>query len=295
MISVLWGCFGYNNVDCRANGARPRHKETILVNAEQMPLYYGVIDFYRTEMARRYQLGNVRRFEAFAPISDADIGRLREYFLGRIYPPAKVRADQDVALEAMREVFRHPQRLAPLTGAALRSVWRLGRHAPAAITASVRTLEAYVEARYFESILLTNAVKAGVTPEETGDRDLMLRLLRTVPDREVKKLIDDLVGLFRILANIPMLRAGVQVMDNVIATMRKKTSHYSDLEIHGVEFATGMVEGGLELVEGHFDNAMIRSVVKGIENVEADWFDGVARDYVPLPLDKGPNPATNLA
>lgn len=264
-----------------------------LVNPEQLPLYHGIIDFYRLEMERRYQLANVRRFAVFTPIGDEDVHRLRGYFLGRIYPPARVRADQDVALEAMREVFRHPQRLAPLTGAALRSVWRLGRHAPAALTASIRTLEAYVEARHFERILLKNAMRAGIMPRDTEDRDLMLRLLRTVPDAEVKKLIDDLVGLFRILANIPMLRAGVQVMDNVISTMRKKSSHYNELEIHGVEFATGMVEGGLELVEGHFDNAMIKTVVEGIETIEADWFEGVARDYTPLPLDDAPpgNPA----
>jgi hypothetical protein len=259
-----------------------------LVNPQQLPLYHGIIDFYRDEMDRRYQLANVRRFPVFEPIGDEDVHRLRAYFLGRIYPPALVRADQDVALEAMREVFRHPQRLAPLTGAALRSVWRLGRHAPAALTASIRTLEAYVEARHFERILLANAERAGITPANTQDRDLMLRLLRTVPDREVKKLIDDLVGLFRVLANIPMLRAGVQVMENVIATMRHKSGHYNDLEIHGVQFATGMVEGGLELVEGHFDNAMIRTVVEGIETVEADWFDGVARDYTPLTLKGAP-------
>ncbi|MFP4500688.1 MAG: hypothetical protein ACLFTT_06780 [Candidatus Hydrogenedentota bacterium] len=253
-------------------------------NLHENPLYPGIVNFYRSEMERRYQLTNVRRFPVWAPLADEDIAQLRNYFLERIYPPAQVRREQDAALEAMHSVFRSSKRLAPLTGAALRSLWRLGRHAPAAVKAAIQTLDAYVEARRFERILLRNAVAANLTVRDTGERETMLRLLRTVPDREVAKLIEDMVGLFRLLANIPMLKAGVRVMDSVMETMRKKEHLYTDLEIHGVSYAIGMVRGGLELVDGHFDETMVEAVVAGIETVEQDWFDNTVAAYAPLPL-----------
>jgi hypothetical protein len=250
-------------------------------------LRLGIIDFYRSEMERRYQLPNLRRFAVWKSISDSDVERLRHYFLARIYPASSVRMEQDRALEAMRAVFRSSRRLAPLTGAALRSLWRLGRHAPAAVTAAIRTLEAYAEARHFERLLLANAEQAGLNEADTQRRDTMLSLLRTVPDREVARLIDDMVGLFRILANIPMLKAGVRVMDSVIEAMRAKAALYSPLEIHGVTYALDMVRGGLELVDGRFGQDEIQTLVAGIETVEDDWFTNVVATFEPLPLGRG--------
>jgi hypothetical protein len=53
---------------------------------DDSPLRDVVLGFYREELRRRYQLINIRRFEEFEDIDDAQISNLRDFFLDQIYP-----------------------------------------------------------------------------------------------------------------------------------------------------------------------------------------------------------------
>lgn len=241
---------------------------------EQQTLRTAIIGFYRDELARRYQLDNVRRFDDFTEISDAQIEALREYFLHRIYPPMEQREQLDFAVDHLGGVLRSPKRMRPLLGVAMASVWKMGHRLPAAVSAGLSTVDAYRESRKLENYLLSYAVKRKVTLLDTGKREKMVALIAGVPEKEVKRLIYDILNLFRALTNIEMLRTAVELMDLFIKTMRAKPAYFDQQDMDGVTLGRDLVQGGLHLFE-NIDPADFPKIIAGIEKVELDWFERI--------------------
>jgi hypothetical protein len=230
-----------------------------------------VIEFYRRELEARYQLENVRRFPEFNPISDARIERLREYFMQRIYPPPEQRKKLDDAFDHLNELLRSPHRLGPLVTTALRSLWRLGHRLPAAVQAGRSTVDAYRETRKLEACLIENAVRMGLRPKDSSDRTKMLQLIAGVPEKDVLRLIRDIVNLFRSLSNVALLETTVDIMKQSKAVMERHPDLYTENERAGLQLGLDIVSGGLALFRDmkpeEFDG-----VLRGIEAVETDWF-----------------------
>lgn len=240
-----------------------------------MDLKHAVIEFYREELRDRYQLDNVRRFSHFDPIPDAQVDTLREYFLEYIYPPPKIRDTIDDAFDHLGEVLRSPRRLRPLMGTAIGSMFKFGTRLPAAISAGVSTLDAYMETRKLEKLLLQAARELGITKQDQGNRDRMICIMANVPEEDVRKLIHDVMQLFRALSNTKMLVTAVEFLGKCAELMKKRPELYTEHEVEGITLGRAVVKGGLDLFEDLGDEDL-RNMVVGIEQIEMDWYAWVS-------------------
>ena len=233
-----------------------------------------VIRFYRQELDRRYQIENVRRFENFDRVSDAHVEALRTYFLSHIYPPVERREKLDDAINRLGDVLKSPRRLRPLMGAALKSMWRLGPSLRTAVSAGISTLDAYNEARKLERIMTETAEKQGVTPADEGNRDRMVGIMADVPEKDVARLIKDIMTLFHALSNTKMLATAVEFLEQCTKIMMQRPEMYPPEEIEGITLGRQLVQGGLDLFL-QLDPEMFPQIIAGIEQVEWEWYRSV--------------------
>ena len=247
-----------------------------MTNAQQA-LKNAVISFYRAELDRRYQLENVRRFENFDPVSDAHVEALRNYFLTHIYPPVERREQLDDAINRLGDVLKSPRRLRPLMGAALKSMWRLGPSLRTAVSAGISTLDAYNEARKLERIMTETAERQGLTAAEFENRERMIGIMADVPEKDVARLIKDIMALFHALSNTRMLKTAVEFLEQCTKIMVQRPEMYPPEEIEGITLGRQLVQGGLDLFL-QLDPKLFPRIIEGIEQVEWEWYRRVMEE-----------------
>ena len=238
------------------------------------PLHRGVVDFFRGEMLLRYQTKHLRRFAEFERLSDAKIADMRDFFFRELYATGELRHEQDTAIESLMGIFLSPKRVAPLTPVALQSLRNLGRSAPTAIVSARRVLDLYNRARDLENQMVAHARYYRIRVRDTTDRDTMLWLVQTIPEEKVRRVIKDVTRLFEMSANLPMMRAGVQMLVAVQEVMVRKPDKFAGHEIEAVDYATGLAEQAQEQFE-EFSQKEIDALVAGILAVETDWYEEV--------------------
>ena len=241
------------------------------MSSDEIDLRHAIIEFYREEMRRRYLIENVRRFDLFQDVPDAQIDQLRRYFLGHIYPPMESRDRLDDALNRMADVIKSPRRLRPLMGAALASMWKLGKALPAALSAGNSTLDAYLHARKLEAVMVKTAEALGLGPEDYGNREKMIRVLADVQERQVMRLIKDIMKLFHALSNTKMLATAIEFLDTCTGIMAEKPELYTQSEIEGIRVGRELIEGGLALFL-ELKPEQFPRIIAGIEQIELDWY-----------------------
>lgn len=236
-----------------------------------------IVEFYRDEIKNRYQVVNIRRFKEFEPISDVEINALREYFLHNIYPAPEKRQGLDDAFDNLNVMLKSPKRIKPLLKTAFTSIFKLGGQIPSAIAAGRATVDAYMETRKMEGLLYESAEELGLTAQDKNDRNKMVQLVSNVPEKDVKRLIYDIINLFKALSNVKLLLLTVDIMEKSLVIMRKNPKVYAESEVEGLELGLAVVQGGLDLFkdmeEGHFSH-----VIAGIEQVELDWFQMILEE-----------------
>ncbi len=234
----------------------------------------GLIDIYRESICQRYQLERLRRFPEYDSLSDRTVESLRGFFLDQLYPPSAERQDLDEAFDAAIALARSPAKLLPMTGTALRSLWRLGRQLPAAMSAGAATLEAFRETRRLEAALQGHLDRNGLTPADLEDPQQFARMIAGVPRREVERFRGEVLRLFRTLGNVPLLETTLRIFEQCLGVMRRKTERYSDAERSGFRLGCGVLSGGIVLF-GALDSGQVPLILQAIERIEIDWYEAM--------------------
>lgn len=240
-------------------------------------LKHAVLRFYREELCARYQLENVRRFEEFKGVSDAQIVALRDFFMERIYPEPQERDQLDAAFDQLGHMLRSPMRMQPLVGAALTSLWRMGHRLPSAIGAGRATIDAYLKTRLLESEMMAEAKRLKFKEKDFASRDRMIRLIIAVPEVQVMQLIKDILALFHALTNTEMLQVAAQFMRECSKVMEKRTDLYTDDDREGVALGLGLLEQGLALFLS-VKKEQFPAIIEGINQLELDWYQRVLKE-----------------
>lgn len=241
------------------------------------PLRCALIDAYRKELRTRYQLKNVRRFEELDELSDDKIKALREYFLKHIYPPSKQRELLDDAFDHMGSVITSPRRLTPLMGAVFKSLWTIARMFPAAVRTGVSTLEAYLETRRLEKLMLQYAEEHEYTAEDLKVRENIVAMVAGLPEKEVMKFLREVIRLFQSLSNVKLLAAARDIMERSVDVMESRPDLYHENEIAGLQLGYGIIEGGVELFS-ELEPEEFPVIIKGIETIELDWYERILEE-----------------
>jgi hypothetical protein len=236
-----------------------------------------VLNFYREELRRRYEIRNVRRFKPFDGVSDEQIAGLRDFFLDQIYPSPAKRQQLDDAFDRLGEMLRSPSRMRPLMGAALSSMWKLGHRLPAAVSAGKSTIDAYSKTRQLEQLMIEEAERQFLEPDESKNQHRMHMLIRNVPEEVVVQLIEDILSLFHALSNVEMLKVAASFMEQCVKVMEKRPDLYSDEDRNGIAYGLRLLRGGIALFMDmppeHFPK-----IIEGIKMVEMDWYESVRQD-----------------
>ncbi len=244
------------------------------------PLRNALIDAYRVELRNRYQLKNVRRFDEFAELSDDKIKALRDFFLDHIYPPSKKRELLDDAFDNMGTVITSPRRLKPLMGAVFKSLWTIARMFPAAVRTGVTTLEAYLETRRLEKLMLEYAEENDYAPEDLSKHENIVAMVAGLPDGEVMKFLHEVIRLFKSLSNVKLLAAARDIMERSIEVMESRTDIYEENEVAGLQLGYEIIAGGVDLFT-QLEPEEFPVVIKGIETIELDWYERILEEANP--------------
>lgn len=244
-------------------------------------LRHAVLRFYRNELRARYELGNVRQFSQFAPVSDDQIVALRDFFMEQIYPVPEEREKLDLAFDRLNVMLRSPKRMQPLMGAALTSLWRMGHRLPSAISAGKATIDAYVKTRLLEGEMMAEAVRVGLKEKDFGKRDRMVLLIKAVPEKQVYQLIQDILSLFHALSNVEMLKVAVAFMQQCLDVIEKRGDIYTDEDKEGIVLGLNLLQQGLQLFS-EVEKAHFPQIFDGIHQVELDWYRRILSEAADL-------------
>jgi len=248
-----------------------------LEQAVHSPLRSALIDAYREELQNRYQLQNVRRFDEFGQLSDEKITALRNFFLDHIYPPSQKRELLDDAFDHMGAVITSPRRLKPLMGAVFKSLWTIARMFPAAVRTGVTTLEAYLETRRLEKLMLEYAEAHDFTPDDLDQHENIVAMVAGLPDGEVMKFLSEVIRLFKALSNVKLLAAARDIMDRSIEVMESRSDIYEEHEVAGLQLGREIIAGGVELFN-QLEPDEFPIIIRGIETIELDWFERILEE-----------------
>lgn len=252
------------------------------MNKRDLLLEGAIVEFYREEIRKRYQLDRLRQIPEFDAISDEMLNALRDYFLDRLYPTMEVRDEMDEAFNDLGALLRSPGRLTPLIGAAITSMLRLSIHLPAVISTAIATVDALQQTRQLEQELM--AVADDIRPEledviqnpkkKAKYQRTMLRLINAVPETTVRSLIDDVIRLFGSLSDVKMLSAMLSLMDRCLKVMEARSDVYTDKDRESMARGIEVLRGGHDLF-AQLKPKQFPQILKGIEHVETEWYDSV--------------------
>ncbi len=230
-----------------------------------------LIDICRENIRRRYEVEQLRRFAEFSTLTDQTSTMLRDFFLDRLYPPSECRETLDDAFDSAIALARSPAKLLPLTGAVLKSLWRLGSKLPAAMSTGTATLEAYRETRRLESAMQGWLVANSLTAEDMTDDRQFARMIAGVPQGEILKFRRELLRLFGLLGDVALIRTILTVFEQCLHVMRTRPDRYSKAEQTGFMLGCDVLSGGIELF-GQLEPAQIPLIICGIDKIEVAWY-----------------------
>ncbi len=230
-----------------------------------------VVAFLRDALADRYDHANLRQYDGFHALSDAQIAAVRDFGLRYIYPEWEEHCFQREAFDALLQLLSSPMRLKPLVAVTMKSLWRFGRQLPRAIDAGKEVVNAFDATRNLEQQIveqLRETPGAGQDDPAQGD---ILRALRAIPKAHFEAFVDDMVGLMQLLAQRDLLTTGHKVLEDIAGVIKKRSDRYTDIEIAGIDYALTVMQEGMALFD-QLDDGAVAAAINTIALVERDWY-----------------------
>lgn len=247
------------------------------MSRQERSLENAIIESYRRELRRRYQLECVREYAEFDLISDEAVEELREFFLNDVYPPFKRRAEFEAAFEHLSEILHSPRKLTPLTKVAFGSVWRLGTKLPGAVAAAKKTVDGFVRTQEVEDAMVAAAQRLDLRESDFQTARGLEIMMAELPEHLFIDLIFDMLDLLHALSNVDTLSAMVDIMERSFDVMETRPDLYGEGERAGVALGLGVVSEGLHLFRP-MSRREKTALIKGIERVELEWFERLRGD-----------------
>jgi len=226
----------------------------------------GVLNAYRSHLARRYTVENVQRFAGLESFPDGKIEQVRTFFLERLYPPAGERTELKHAFEMLEQVLRSPKKMMHMFGTAIGSVFRLGSLLPAALKAGIATFDGYLEIQRLERIMAESGEPGSNLMEDT----VFARIIAAIPETDIQRFRTDLVRLFRALANVKLLEKTQEILESSISVMKSKSSVFDEDDLEGAGTGLALLRDGLEIFRT-LTPEEIELLLQGVDQIEMDW------------------------
>lgn len=211
-------------------------------------IFKEIITGYREVIQQRYQYQNLKdKYDLPNSFDQEKVALFRNYFLDYIYPDFEKREALNDAFESLDGYIKNPQKLLRLVLDSGRLIFKYGRHLPNIAKAGLRALKSFLTANQFEKKLITIAREEQLkAPYGKAEIDF---LLKSLPKEEIEAFINSSQVLFETLYDRPLVKKIIEIVQYLIAQMKKHPSVYSAEEIQGLEIGFDIIREGNALFE----------------------------------------------
>jgi len=132
-----------------------------------------------------------------------------------------------------------------LLGNMTKALFKFGRQFPTALKAGMSGLDAFLGAKNFEAEMVKQAHVMKI--DNMIDDDSFEKVMAKLPKKEIDKFIKDVEKLFKIMTNTVLIGKTIEILDNVVETMKKKGNVYPQNEIDGILLGKDILVKGYAL------------------------------------------------
>ena len=218
-----------------------------------------IIQKFREMIAKRYDYDElVVRMNVPHAISRQLIEDVKSFFLGTVYPEPHERERLEIAFANLSNYVRQPKKIWGLFGNMAGAIFKFGRHFMQALKAGFASLDSFVGAKRFESKMTMIANRNGIRPPISDEEyeDCFYQLER----EEVEQFINDVRVLFGAMINTPLLLKTIEIINDVIATMKRNPSVYPTTDVEGIEMGRDLLQRGYDLFSKYDEATKVQMV-----------------------------------
>ena len=236
------------------------------------PNFAILINAYRASLIRRYSIDNVSHFSEFETLDRQVIDNLVKYFLDLLYPEYEVRLKLDNAFHSLAGFVKSPKKFLGVVGNMGYAIVKFGKHLIGGIRAGSAALSSYLTAHKFENNLFKHAKPLIENGLDLFDEKTFNSLLAKISYKEATDFRNDIVNLFKTLANRELLVKIIDINEHIIEKMKQRKDIYSQIEVDGICMGLDILKKGRE-VFANLSDETIQIVLRGIDTIEKDAFD----------------------
>lgn len=202
-----------------------------------------VILGYRKIIKDRYQYSSLsRKYNLPSFFNEARVTLFRTYFLDYIYPPPVKRAELDEAFHSLDGYIQQPAKLLRILLDSGRLIFKYGRHLPKILTAGLKALRSFRRATQFEQQLVQQAITSNSVPPYSVQT--INQLIKALPKEDLEAFIDSSHKLFETLHDRVLVKKIIEIVEYLIAKMKKRPAVYTPVEIRGLEIGRDIIKNG---------------------------------------------------
>jgi len=202
-----------------------------------------VILGYRAVIKDRYQFDALHKKYDLPPFfTEARMNLFRAYFLDYIYPPPAKRVELDEAFQSLDGYIQQPAKLLRILLDSGRLIFKYGRHLPKILSAGLKALRSFRTATQFENKLVQQAIKSKLPPPYSITT--INNFTKALPKTDLENFIDSSQNLFETLHDRVLVKKIIEIVEYLIAKMKKRPTVYTAVEIRGLEIGRDIIKNG---------------------------------------------------
>lgn len=232
-----------------------------------------IIEGYRHTIYQRYQYQDIKdRYSIRESIDEETVHAIRDYFLDYIYPGYDRRMELNEAFKSLDSYIKQPEKLLRMLLDSGKLIFKHGRHLPKILNAGLKAMRSFRVATTFEDALVEEAISKNM--EAPFDQTKINTLIRALSRKDIEGFLGSIQSLFEILYDRALLGKIIEILQYLIAIMRKKEGIYSSSEIRGLEIGLEMLKKG-EALFHRLAKEDQEYVVQLIVRIETDTLDDI--------------------
>lgn len=202
-----------------------------------------VIIGYRQVIEERYQYDRIQeKYDLPDSFDEERVAIFRNYFLEYMYPPPEQREELDAAFARLDDYIKQPEKLIRLLVDSSRLLFKYGRHLPKILMAGMKALKSFRAASNFENKLVQSAMQLEL--ESPYGKDEINTLLRSLSRKDIEQFIKNNEALFETLHDRTLVRKVTEIVQYLIAAMKKRPKIYSTEEVRALELGYDLIQEG---------------------------------------------------
>lgn len=204
---------------------------------------HAVIMAYREVIKSRYDYDLiVESYEISDAFTPERIAVFRDYFLDYIYPLPDKRDELDGAFRSLDNYIKHPEKLMRLLIDSSSLLFKYGRHLPKILKAGIKALKSFRSATDFENKLVNHAISMNLSAPYSQEN--INTLITALSIGDINIFIKNNEALFETLQDRKLVEKILEIVEHLIAKMRKRPKIYSKEEIRGLEIGRDIIQQG---------------------------------------------------